>query len=121
MPLALTPLRPWLYFAARRRGRHSFSPSHDGEVVMWRTWKGLVVTTAALIGLMGCHKAEYLQPPKPKDEFKQPPEDDPRFTNPINYPAKLLNQDSQPKDANTSDAPGHGLGSHGGGGGGGMH
>ena len=90
---------------------------------MWRTWKGLVVTTAALIGLMGCHKTEYLQPPKPKDEYKQPPSDDPRFTNPPNYPAKFLNQDGQPKDPDASDTPGRGPGGHGGGGGmgGGSH
>ena len=44
---------------------------------------------------MGCHKTEYLQPPKPKDEYKQPPTDDPRFTNPPKYPNKLLNQDGQ--------------------------
>jgi hypothetical protein len=82
---------------------------------MWRTWTGFVVTTAVLFGLLGCHKAEYLQPPKPKDEYKQPPLDDSRFTNPPNYPAKLLNQDSQPKEADGPDTPGHGLGSHGGG------
>jgi hypothetical protein len=83
---------------------------------MWRTWTGFVVTTAILLGLTGCHKPAYLQPPKPKDEYKQPPLDDPRFTNPPNYPAKLLNQDSQPKDPDATDTPGHGLGSHGGGG-----
>jgi hypothetical protein len=82
---------------------------------MRRTWKSLVVTTAVLCGLMGCHKTEYLQPPKPKDEFKQPPADDPRFTNPPKYPDKLLNQDGQPKDPDASDAPGRGPGSHGGG------
>jgi hypothetical protein len=68
------------------------------------------VASAAWIGLMGCHKTEYLQPPKPKDEFKQPPADDPRFTNPINYPAKLLNQDGEPKNADASDVPGRGPG-----------
>ena len=79
---------------------------------MRRTWKGLVVTTAALIGLMGCHKTEYLQPPKPKDELAQPPADDPRFTNPPNYPAKLLNQEDLPKDADGPDTPGRSPGSH---------
>jgi hypothetical protein len=90
---------------------------------MWRTWKGLVVTTAVLTGLAGCHKTEYLQAPKPKDEYTQPPQDDPRFTNPPNYPAKFLNQDGQPKDPDASDTPGHGPGSHGGAGGmgGGSH
>ena len=51
-----------------------------------------------------------------KKAYKLPPLDDPRFTNPPNYPAKLLNQDSQPKDPDATDTPGHGLGSHGGGG-----
>ncbi len=79
---------------------------------MWRTWKVFVVATAAWVGLMGCHKTEYLQAPKPKDEYKQPPADDPRFTNPPKYPDKLLNQDEQPKDSDGSDGPGHGPGSH---------
>jgi len=80
---------------------------------MWRTWKGLVVTAAVLLGLMGCHKTEYLQPPKPKDEFKQPPADDPRFVNPPTYPAI---PDSQRKAADGPDAPGRGPGARPGGG-----
>jgi hypothetical protein len=80
---------------------------------MWRTGIGFVVTTTVLLGLMGCHKTEYLQPPKPKDEFKQPPQDDSRFTNPPTYPALPENQR---KDADGPDAPGHGLGAHSGGG-----
>jgi hypothetical protein len=85
---------------------------------MWRTWKGFVVTTAAFIGLMGCHKTEYLQPPKPKDEFTQPPQDDSRFTNPPNYPAL---PDNQNKAADAPDASGPRAGGHGGSGGGGSH
>jgi hypothetical protein len=82
---------------------------------MWRMWEGLVVTGAALVGLMGCHKTEYLQPPKPKDEFARPPADDSRFVNPPSYPNNLLNQDSlHGKDDDAG--PGHGQGSHPGGG-----
>ena len=76
------------------------------------------MTTAALLGLMGCQKQQFLQPPKPKDELKTPPTDDPRFDHPPQYPAKLLNQDGQPKDADAPDAPGRGAGPHGGGAGG---
>ena len=86
---------------------------------MGRKWKGLVVAATALFGLMGCHKTDYLQPPKPKDVFAQPPADDSRFTGPPIYPAKLLNQDTIGKDNADDDASSHGLGH--GGGGGGMH
>ena len=82
---------------------------------MGRTWKGLVVTAAGLIGLAGCHKNDYLQPPKPKDELVQPPADDPRFTGPPIYPAKLLNEDTMRKNAE-EDAAGAGAK-----GGGGLH
>ncbi|HBI46459.1 MAG TPA: hypothetical protein DDY78_26940 [Planctomycetales bacterium] len=79
---------------------------------MCRTWKSLAVTTAALLCLMGCHKTEYLQPPKPKDEFKQPPADDSRYLNPPTYPAL---PDSQRKGADEPDAPGRGPGARPGG------
>ena len=74
---------------------------------MGRMFKGLIVTAAALIGLAGCHKNDYLQPPKPKEEFTQPPADDPRFTGPPIYPAKLLNQDNM-RNAEEDAAPGRG-------------
>ena len=81
---------------------------------MWRMCKGAIVSGAALLGLMGCHKAEYLQPPKPKDEFTRPPVDDARFVNPPSYPNNLLNQDSlHGKDDDAG--PGHGPGSRPGG------
>ncbi len=73
---------------------------------MGRICTGVVVTAAALLGLAGCHKNEYLQPPKPKDELVQPPADDPRFTGPPNYPAKLLNEDTMRKNADEDAGPG---------------
>ncbi len=85
---------------------------------MGRKWTGFVLTAAAaLFGPAGCHKADYLQPPKPKDEFALPPADDPRFSGPPVYPAKLLNQDNLNKDKDDDDSQGHG-GMHAGGG---MH
>jgi hypothetical protein len=80
---------------------------------MGRTWRGLVLAAAVVCGLAGCHKADYLQPPKPKDEFVPPPTDDPRFSNPPNYPAKLLNQDNMRKQDDEDDAPGRGGGHRG--------
>ncbi len=80
---------------------------------MRRTWRGLIVTSAALLGLAGCHKNDYLQPPKPKDELVQPPADDPRFTGPPNYPAKLLNEDTMRKNADDDAGPGAKSGLHG--------
>lgn len=80
---------------------------------MGRTWRGLIVTSAALLGLAGCHKNDFLQPPKPKDELVQPPADDPRFTGPPNYPAKLLDQDTMRKNADDAAGPGAKGGLHG--------
>jgi hypothetical protein len=76
---------------------------------MWRMSKGLVVTATALLGLVGCHKAEYVPPPRPKEVFAPPPVDDPRFSSPPNYPAALLNQDTLHGKAE-DDASGHGPG-----------
>ena len=76
---------------------------------MGKMWKGLVVTGVVVVGLMGCHKTEYLQPPKPKDEYARPPTDDSRFVNPPCYPNNLLNQDSLHNNSDDA-APGHGLG-----------
>jgi hypothetical protein len=68
--------------------------------------KGLVVTAAALFGLAGCGRQEYIQPPKPPEQCVAPPADDPRFTNPPRYPNKLLNQDSMIKPQDDEDGPG---------------
>ncbi len=82
---------------------------------MCRMCKGLLLTAAALLGLIGCAKENLLQPPKPKDEYKTPPADDPRFSNPPSYPNKLLNQDTIQK-SDDDDDPAPGKGGHGGGG-----
>jgi hypothetical protein len=74
---------------------------------MGRIGKGCVVTAAALLGLAGCGRQEYIQPPRPPEQCVAPPGDDPRFTNPPMYPNKLLNQDSmiKPQD-DEEDGPG---------------
>jgi len=64
---------------------------------MGRTCKGWLVTMAVLLGLAGCGRKEYIQPPRPPEQCVAPPGDDPRFTNPPMYPNKLLNQDSMIK------------------------
>ena len=78
---------------------------------MCRMCKGLLLTAAALLGLIGCGKENLLQPPKPKDEFRQPPVDDARFSNPPSYPNKLLNQDTIHKgEDDDDDSPAKGAG-----------
>ncbi len=69
---------------------------------MRRTWNGLALLTAALLGLTGCASIEpQVKPDSLPESYKPPPDDDVRFSKPPVYPEGTLNRDMLAKPNQT--------------------